>query len=71
MTNVINHSSNVIRIKKNVFDNIFNMVINVKRKIKGQYESYNGSSFVLWPCMEIYSWLMTGFILQRPKPYLS
>jgi hypothetical protein len=47
MTNVINHSSNVIRIKKNVFDNIFNMVINVKRKIKGQYESYNGSSFVL------------------------
>ena len=39
MTNVINHSSNVIRIKKNIFDNIFNMVMNMKRKIKGQYES--------------------------------
>jgi len=39
MTNVINHSSNVIHIKKNVFDNIFNMVMNVKRKIKGQYKS--------------------------------
>jgi predicted amino acid-binding ACT domain protein len=39
MNNVINHNSNVMRIKKNVFDKIFNMVMNVKRKNKGQYES--------------------------------
>ena len=32
----------------NVFENIFNMIMDVKEKNKEQYKSYNKYSFILW-----------------------
>jgi len=43
-TNVIRYNLNVMYIKKNVFDNIFNMVMEMIEKTKDT----NRSSFVLW-----------------------
>lgn len=43
-TNVIHYNLNVMYIKKNMFDNIFNMIIDMKKKTKDT----NRSSFLLW-----------------------
>jgi hypothetical protein len=68
-TNLLRHNLDVMHIKKNVFENIFNTVINVKEKIEDNIKArMNIDLFYHCKNMELF---MLGHESQSPKPASS
>ncbi|KAL0444256.1 UNVERIFIED_CONTAM: hypothetical protein Slati_2148300 [Sesamum latifolium] len=54
-THLIRHNLDVMHIEKNVFDNIFNIVMDIKRKIKDNLNARKDLNFIYnWPELEMH-----------------
>jgi hypothetical protein len=65
MTNVFRHNLDVMHIEKNMFENIFNMVMDVKEKIKNNIKAR--MNIVLFCDRQIMELLNDGVCVAKPK----
>jgi hypothetical protein len=69
MTNVFRHNLDVMHIKKNMFEDIFNMVMDVKKKIKDNIKAR--MNIVLFCDHHIMELLNDGVCVAKPKDIFS
>ena len=63
-TNLLRHNLDIMHIEKNVFENIFNTVMNVKGKTKDNIKTR--MDITLFVTVKICSWFLMGHKLQNP-----